>query len=129
MLTQAAHHYSLDVSDIEVSRRFYGNLLGLKEIERPDFGIPGAWYQAGAVQLHLIQIPEGVDVGTRASSLTPLAAHIAFEIDNYERVEAELREAGIDMQALGERAGQISVRDPDGNTIEFIDPSRNPGRV
>ena len=127
MLTQAAHHYSLDVSDIEVSRRFYGNLLGLKEIERPDFGIPGAWYQAGAVQLHLIQIPEGV--GTRASSLTPLAAHIAFEIDNYERVEAELREAGIDMQALGERAGQIFVRDPDGNTIEFIDPSRNPGRV
>ncbi|MEE3326893.1 MAG: VOC family protein [Myxococcota bacterium] len=129
MLTQAAHHYSLDVSDIEVSRRFYGDLLGLSEIDRPDFGIPGAWYQAGAVQLHLIQIPEGVDVGTRAPSLTPLAAHIAFEIDSYERVEAELREAGIDAQALGARAGQIFVRDPDGNTIEFIDPTRNPGRV
>ena len=61
MLTQAAHHYSLDVSDIEVSRRFYGDLLGLSEIDRPDFGIPGAWYQAGPVQLHLIQTPDGVD--------------------------------------------------------------------
>lgn len=129
MLTRAAHHYSLDVSDIEVSRRFYGDLLGLSEIERPDFGIPGAWYQAGAVQLHLIQIPEGVDVGSRPATLTPLAAHIAFEIDSYERVEAELREAGIDAQALGGQAGQIFVRDPDGNTIEFIDPSRQPGRV
>ena len=129
MLTQAAHHYSLDVSDIEVSRRFYGDLLGLDEIDRPDFGIPGAWYQAGAVQLHLIEIPEGTDVGTRPGSLTPLAAHIAFEIDNYERVEAELEKAGIDVQALGPRAGQIFVRDPDGNTIEFIDPSRQPGRV
>ena len=128
MLTQAAHHYSLDVSDIEVSRRFYGDLLGLSEIDRPDFGIPGAWYQAGPVQLHVIQTPDGVDVGTRAPVLNPLAAHIAFEIDSYERVEAELQEAGIDMQALGTRAGQIFVRDPDGNTIEFIEPARNRGR-
>ena len=128
MLTQAAHHYSLDVSDIEVSRRFYGDLLGLSEIDRPDFGIPGVWYQAGPVQLHLIQTPDGMDVGTRAPSLNPLSAHIAFEIDSYERVEAELREAGIDMQALGTRAGQIFVRDPDGNTIEFIQPAGTRGR-
>ena len=128
MLTQAAHHYSLVVSDVEKSKCFYTDLLGLSEIARPDFGIPGMWYQAGAVQLHLIQVPDGVDVGAPSPSLTPLAAHIAFEIDDYERVEAELRAAGIELLAAGSRAGQIFVRDPDGNTIEFIDPSRQPGR-
>ncbi|MFP6639347.1 MAG: VOC family protein, partial [Myxococcota bacterium] len=51
MLTRAAHHYSIDVSDVEASRRFYGELLGLPEIERPDFGMPGVWYQTGPVQL------------------------------------------------------------------------------
>ena len=129
MLTQAAHHCSLVVSDVERSKAFYTDLLGLSEIARPDFGVPGVWYQAGAVQLHLIQVPDGVDIGTHSPSLTPLAAHIAFEIDNYERVEAELQAAGIELQAAGSRAGQIFVRDPDGNTIEFIDPSRQPGRV
>ncbi|MCH2185004.1 VOC family protein [Myxococcota bacterium] len=129
MLTKAAHHYSLVVSDVEKSKKFYTDLLGLSEIPRPDFGIPGVWYQAGPVQLHLIQVPEGVDVGMVSPALTPLAAHIAFEIDNYERVEAELQAVGIELQAAGGRAGQIFVRDPDGNTIEFIDPSRQPGRV
>ncbi len=39
------------------ARRFYGELLGLEEIERPDFGFPGAWYQAGPIQVHLIVPP------------------------------------------------------------------------
>lgn len=128
MLTQAAHHYSIDVSDVEASRRFYGELLGLAEIERPDFGVPGAWYQAGAVQLHLIQVPQGIDVGSHSPSLTPMSPHIAFEVDSYERVEAELHAAGIEVMAFGPISGQMFVRDPDGNTIEFIDPTRNPGR-
>lgn len=128
MLTRAAHHYSIDVSDVEASRRFYGELLGLPEIERPDFGMPGVWYQAGPVQLHLIQVPEGVDVGSLSTSLTPMAPHIAFEVDSYERVEAELEAAGLEVMAFGPVSGQMFVRDPDGNTIEFIDPTRNPGR-
>ena len=63
MITKGAHHFSIDVADVTVSRSFYGELLGLSEIERPDFGLPGVWYQAGPVQLHLIQVPEGVEVG------------------------------------------------------------------
>lgn len=124
MVTKGAHHVSLDVRDVEVSRRFYGGLLGLLEIERPDFGLPGAWYQAGAVQLHLIQVPDGADVGTPASSPTPLANHLAFEIDDVSAVKAELEEVGHDVITLGPESGQLFVADPDGNMIEFIRPPR-----
>ena len=58
MITKGAHHVSLDTADLAASKRFYGDLLGLAELERPDFGLPGVWYQAGPVQLHIIQVPE-----------------------------------------------------------------------
>jgi len=128
MLIEGAHHFSLDVADIERSRVFYSGLLGLGEIDRPDFGLPGIWYQAGSVQLHLIQTPPGVDVGSRAPSLTPLAQHIAFEIADYDTVHAVLEAAGLEMMATGADVGQIFVRDPDGNTIEFIKPGGRLGR-
>jgi glyoxylase I family protein len=122
MLTKGAHHVSLTISDIAVSRRFYGDFLGLSEIDRPDFGIPGAWYQAGSVQLHLIQAPEGADVGTRAAKLTPLAGHLAFEIEDYDAVAAHLESAGLEVLGFGSDVGQMFVNDPDGNTLEFNRP-------
>jgi catechol 2,3-dioxygenase-like lactoylglutathione lyase family enzyme len=84
MIVKRAHHASLSVADIERARGFYEGVLGLSPIERPDFGFPGAWYQAGDIQLHLIQVPEGVDVGAPPSGTNPLAHHVAFEIEDYE---------------------------------------------
>ena len=80
MHVKGAHHYSLAVTDVARADGFYGELLGLPQIERPDFGLPGTWYQAGAVQLHLIETPQGVEVGRQPPALTPLAQHIAFEM-------------------------------------------------
>ena len=49
------HHVSLNVRDLEQSRTFYREMLGLSEIQRPNFSFPGAWFAVGALQhLHLI---------------------------------------------------------------------------
>jgi catechol 2,3-dioxygenase-like lactoylglutathione lyase family enzyme len=49
------HHVALTTSDLERSRAFYRDILGLVEIERPPFSFPGAWFQVGdSWQLRLI---------------------------------------------------------------------------
>jgi catechol 2,3-dioxygenase-like lactoylglutathione lyase family enzyme len=129
MLAKAAlraHHVSLCIADLARSRAFYGDVLGLAEIERPDFGFPGAWYQAGDVQLHLITAPPGVDVGRPPAKLSPLAAHLAFQIDDYVAARDALRASGLEVLETRAEVGQMWVRDPDGNVIELI---VSPGRA
>lgn len=123
MLAKSVHHLSFAVRDLERSREFYEGLLGLEPIERPDIGLPGAWYGAGNGQVHLIQVPEGAEVGKPVSSLTPLANHSAFAIDDYEATVATLRERGVEVFETKAAIGQLWIRDPDGNVIELIDPN------
>ena len=128
MLTRGAHHVSLIVRDVERAREFYGGLLGLEELERPDFGLPGAWYQAGSVQLHLLEPPVGQDAGSPPEELTPLAAHLAFEVEDYEETREEFESLGIRVLGFGADVGQFFVKDPDGNVLEFIVPGGQLGR-
>jgi catechol 2,3-dioxygenase-like lactoylglutathione lyase family enzyme len=114
------HHFSFTVSDLERSKAFYGDLLGLEEVERPDFGIPGVWYGVGETQIHLIGKPEGVDTGSPSPKLTPIANHSAFQIEDYDAAVDRLRETGAEFIELSREVGQIFVRDPDGNIIELI---------
>lgn len=118
MITRGVHHVSLCSRDLARARAFYGELLGLPEIERPALGIPGVWYQAGPVQLHVIVTAGSEDHASQ--SLTPLANHIAFAIDDYEGVAQRLEQTGHAVVGLGADAGQLFLHDPDGNTIELI---------
>ena len=36
-------HVAIKTADLEATRRFYVEVLGLAEVARPDFGYPGAW--------------------------------------------------------------------------------------
>jgi catechol 2,3-dioxygenase-like lactoylglutathione lyase family enzyme len=117
-----AHHMSFPVKDLARSRAFYEGVLGLVEIPRPGLGLPGAWYRAGACEVHLIETPPGVDVGQPAPTLTPLARHAAFAIDDYEATLQHLRTQLTEVLATSPKLGQIWVRDPDGHILEFIVP-------
>lgn len=48
------NHIGLLISDLVKARHFYGNILGLREVSRPDFFIKGIWYDLGALKLHLM---------------------------------------------------------------------------
>ena len=124
MLAMDVHHISFAVSDLERSRRFYQEILGLKEIPRPDFGVPGAWYRAGGSEVHLIEAPAGADLGTRPGSINPLANHQAFSIEDYGKALDFLRSRDIEVLETRPDLGQMWIRDPDGNVIELIGPRR-----
>ena len=120
MLAKSVNHISFAVRDLERSRGFYEGVLGLRQIDRPDFGIPGVWYRAGNAEVHLIAIPEGVQVGAPPEGLTPLANHQAFAIEDYAKALDELHSRGIEVLETSPENGQLFLRDPDGNVIELI---------
>lgn len=130
MLTlESLHHVSIPVADLERSKQFYQEVLGLPEIERPPFDFPGAWYQLGDRQLHLIvhtnsTFREGKTVDSRD-------IHFAIRIDSYWKTREYLRSKGFHPEAEDEFkkmkedphsiAGwpQLYIMDPDRNVIEL----------
>ena len=122
MIARRLHHVSFAIRDLERSRRFYEDVLGLEPIPRPEMGLAGAWYRAGDAEVHLIVTPEGQDVGRPPGKLSPIANHNAFAIDDYTRVRDELVAKGLEVIETNESLGQMWVGDPDGNVIELIAP-------
>lgn len=118
-------HGSFPVRDIEVSKKFYGEVLGLEEVERPAFDFPGAWYAVGDRQLHLIQsnrLPERADDGRKPY---PLNTHIAFDVADVAAAKATLEAAGANYREVHSPGAlwQLFVYDPDGNMIELLGKS------
>jgi glyoxylase I family protein len=116
------NHVSFPVRDLERAVHFYGEVLGLAMIPRPDLPFAGAWLGGNGIQVHLIVPPEGAPLGTPPPSLNPLAGHVAFAIDDYDRVVGALHAAGLETLEAGSEVGQLWVRDPDGHLIELIAP-------
>lgn len=111
------HHVALQVTDLDEARRFYGEVLDFPEITRPDFGVDGLWYQAGAQQLHLV-VEDG--------HIAPESQHFALHVDDLDAaigaIEAhDVRVARIGAMFPGAGA-QAFLRDPSGNLIELNQP-------
>jgi len=123
MIVGSVDHISFSVTDLERSKRFYEDVLGLRAIPRPDVGLPGIWYGAGNCEVHLIQRPQGVEVGQPPPSLSPLANHQAFAIDDYAKTLDFLKERGLEVLSTSPENGQMWITDPDGHVIELIDPT------
>ena len=123
------HHVSIPVSDLERARKFYAEIIGLTELERPPFPFPGAWFQIGDRQLHLI----GGDSKATFRTDKPVDshdAHFAIRVRSFRQAVKHLRSLGYAPDALDpmlvsrENAGQagfpqIFVLDPDRNVIEI----------
>src|SRR5262245_5160719 len=77
-------HVTLVVKDLQRSRRFFVEALGMREVQRPAFSFAGSWFQAGATQIHLILEYEG---SGPAGNLLPESQrgsrtqHAAFLVD------------------------------------------------
>ncbi len=114
------HHVSFAVADLEASKRFFCDTLGLPEDERPAFGFPGAWLAVGDRQIHLIADPKA---GQAGRGPTGRGDHLAMEVADLERVKNRLRECDIEfVEGKNEDLGmsQAFCSDPDGHTIEFV---------
>jgi catechol 2,3-dioxygenase-like lactoylglutathione lyase family enzyme/uncharacterized protein YunC (DUF1805 family) len=120
-------HVTFVVADLEKSRTFYRDILGMVEVPRPNFGFAGLWFQAGATQIHLIL--EHVDSGPARVRLPEQCSisrtrHVAFEVDDAAKTVCRLSELGVPIVAGPKQRPdgptQLYILDPDQNLIELF---------
>jgi catechol 2,3-dioxygenase-like lactoylglutathione lyase family enzyme len=118
---ESIHHVSLSVTDLQKAKHFYGTMLGLQELERPNFDFPGAWYQVGDQQLHLIVHLDSSTLRTD-QNINSRDGHFAIRVKDYYETLKHLKDLGIEITEKPESTSgfaQIFCVDPDLNLIEF----------
>jgi catechol 2,3-dioxygenase-like lactoylglutathione lyase family enzyme len=100
-----------------VARAFYGDLLGLSEIPKPDSlrDRGGCWFACGPQELHC-----GVEPEVAASR-----RHPALVVDDLDRLESQLVAQRVPVEHDRELPGyrRFYAHDPFGNRLEFLEPT------
>jgi catechol 2,3-dioxygenase-like lactoylglutathione lyase family enzyme len=114
----AYHHTQISApsgSAAEI-RRFYGQVLGLKEMEVPPAlqGRGLIWFHVGDRSLHVGE-EDGVN---RLATRT----HLAYEVDDIAGIRSRLTEQGIELINQPKIVGwdRFHIHDPFGNRLEII---------
>jgi catechol 2,3-dioxygenase-like lactoylglutathione lyase family enzyme len=124
------NHYLIVSKDLERSKEFYRDVLGLQLAERPDFGFPGYWLKAGdGICVHLAsQAPNKIrdqfllkkhPKGTTGSGSVD---HVAFLAKDPKEVRDRIRKNKVEMHFRSfpdAKLFQIFLKDPDDVTIEL----------
>ena len=97
------------------ARRFFGGVLGLEEVEKPESlrARGGVWFRVGAQQLH---------VGVEQEFAPARKAHPAFAVSCHDELVVRLRSAGVETVADDSIPGvrRSYIADPWGNRIELV---------
>lgn len=119
------NHIAVHVSELESSKDFYQNIVGLEEIEEPFKDGLHAWYDIGSgAALHLI---EAKYTPTDMSKVN----HLCFSMKNMDEFIATLKSTNYPFESwTGEKSKitirvdgirQIYIQDPDGYWLEIND--------
>ena len=108
---------SMPAGGESAARRFYGELLGLREVAKPPplAARGGCWF-AG---------PSGVDIhlGVEEGFVAAVKAHPCFVVSDLEIARERLTDAGVTLERdeSGLEVARGYLRDPFGNRIELVD--------
>ena len=137
---KSVNHIALVVADVGRSATFYGGVLGMKQIMRPDFDRHGAWFTLGNIDLHLILgkflsyllyftfFHLGIPAVHPDDDL--IVSHIALNCgddNDVMNLMRRLKELGVPFRenisvpnpATKKQVKQAFVTDPDGYYLEF----------
>jgi catechol 2,3-dioxygenase-like lactoylglutathione lyase family enzyme len=123
-------HYLVLSDDIDATRDFYCDVLGMREGFRPKLDFPGYWLYVGDVpSIHIAEWESyavwtkevGIPISSRAKS-TGAVDHIAFNASGFDETRARLQARGIEInENLLDEIGlrQLFIYDPNGVPIEL----------
>jgi catechol 2,3-dioxygenase-like lactoylglutathione lyase family enzyme len=131
MPIETLDHYSVRTTDVDATRDFYTDVVGLHVGPRPNFPFPGAWlYKGEQAVVHVIGIDptdaSGLQdyLGDRAGATegTGTFDHIAFVATDIDGMRTHFTEKGVpfrERDVPGLALKQIFLTDPNGVTIEL----------
>ncbi|QED50166.1 VOC family protein [Cytobacillus dafuensis] len=100
----------------EQARGFFGNILGLEEIPKPENLLKrgGCWFKCGNQEIH---------IGVQEDFLPAKKAHPGFVVENLAVLRNSLTEKGVLIKEEPpiEGRNRFFVDDPFGNRIEFLE--------
>ncbi len=106
---------AMPVGQEETARKFYAELLGMREIPKPAELLKrgGCWFESGPVQVHI-----GVEEDFRPAK----KAHPALRCTDYDGLIAKLRAAGVEVAEPEDipEVRRCHMHDPFGNRIELV---------
>lgn len=130
MPAQSLNHYTIKARNLEATKNFYVNVVGLTVGDRPPLSFPGYWlYCGGTPTVHLLGYQEGELViadGPSYPAKTGRLDHIAFACVGLKDMKANLDGRGIkyDERVLPRlNMTQLFYLDLDGIAVECNFPA------
>ena len=115
MLTLDHIQLAMPEGQEEDARTFYGEVLGLEELEKPDLlkSKGGVWFRLGAHELHL---------GVETPFSPAKKAHPAFRVEDLDALAKRLEHASSSLQWDDTIPGvrRFHTHDVFGNRLEFL---------
>ncbi len=124
-LTQL-NHVTVRTDDLEGTRDFYRQVLGLEVGARPPLAFHGYWLYCGDQPVvHLV--PQTNAIGGGPGDNTGNFDHVAFTCDDFDGMRSHFTKLGIRFRAQevpGARIRQLFIQDPNKVMIELNFPNR-----
>lgn len=137
-------HIAIKTADLHATRRFYLDVIGLREVARPDFGYPGAWLACpqpgGDAIFHVYAGGPALGALDRVPQGTAAIDHVSLSCGGYHAYRERFvrhRLAWREFLVPGTSLWQLFVYDPNGLQLELTfegqaepgpPPDMSPGR-
>jgi catechol 2,3-dioxygenase-like lactoylglutathione lyase family enzyme len=119
-------HVAIKTLDLDATKTFWLDVLGLTEIARPNFGYPGAWFgvptPGGLGIIHIYAGGPALSGPDSEKSGTAAIDHVSLTAIGYHEFIARFREHGADWREFlvpGTTLWQLFVYDPSGVQLEL----------
>lgn len=122
MAVSGLHHVNIRTTDLDETRKFYEDIVGLHVGTRPDFAGDGIWLYAGAHPWVHVSVADAAD---NDRGREEGFGHIAFAASGMKELTDKLEANGIKYElraSPGRELAQLFFHDPSGVHLEFTCP-------